>query len=190
MNTPIQTLNQSIALMQSVINDESLIARIEDVANLCDDCNYNHGKIMIAGNGGSAALADHMATELLGRFYTDESIAVVALTNPSVITSIGNDYGFDSVFSKQIEGLGREGDVFIAFSTSGNSLNLIEAVQLCKKKSITTVCTTGSGDGLLQTICDINIVLPSKETPRVQECQGVIVHIICEMIKKEGRKNV
>lgn len=144
-------------------------------------------KLLIAGNGGSAADAQHFAGELVSRFYFDRpAIAAIALTtDTSVLTAIGNDYGFEKVFSRQIEALGKKGDVFIAISTSGNSLNVLKALEQARLQGLTTIGLTGRSGGLMKPLCDICICVPSESTPRIQECHLVLEHALCACIEEE-----
>ncbi|WP_027432233.1 D-sedoheptulose 7-phosphate isomerase [Lachnospira multipara] len=146
----------------------------------------NGGKVMIAGNGGSAADAQHFAGEFVGRFLKErEGLPAIALTtDSSVLTCIGNDYGYDSVFARQINALGKKGDVFIGISTSGNSENIIKAFEECKKKGIVTVALLGKDGGKLKDMADLVMLVPLMETPRVQEIHTMTVHMMCEMAEE------
>jgi len=143
------------------------------------------GKVMIAGNGGSAADAQHFAAELVGRFMKErKGYAAIALTtDSSIITSLGNDYGYDIIFKRQIEGIGVAGDVFIGISTSGNSTNVIEAVNKAHEMNITTIGLLGKTGGKLKEICDYNITFPYKETARIQEHHLMTYHLISEFVE-------
>ncbi|MDP2103549.1 MAG: D-sedoheptulose 7-phosphate isomerase, partial [Candidatus Gracilibacteria bacterium] len=151
----------------------------------------NGGKVLIAGNGGSAADAQHWAAELIGRYKTERiALPGIALTtDTSILTAIGNDYGFDEVFARQVQGLGQKGDIFIGISTSGNSGNIIRAVDMAKSKGVITVGLLGRSGGLLKDIMDYPLIVPSDNTPRIQECHQTIYHTICEYID-ESFKNV
>ncbi len=144
------------------------------------------GKVLFFGNGGSAADAQHLAAEFTGRYLKDRSAlpALALNVNSSSVTAIGNDYGFDSVFARQIEGLGKEGDVAVGISTSGNSRNIVQALEIAKSKSIYAVALTGASGGILRKIADCTIRIPSEETPRIQECHILIGHIICEIVEE------
>ena len=141
---------------------------------------------MILGNGGSAADAQHMACELVGRFTMErKGLPAIALTaNPSILTSISNDFGFENVFSRQVEALANEGDIIIAISTSGNSKNVFKAVKLANKKKVKTIGMTGESGGELAKLVDVNINVPSNNTPRIQEAHLTIIHIICELVEQ------
>ena len=160
---------------------------IEQAINLIFVSLRNNNKVLLMGNGGSAADAQHIAGELIGRFKLERnSIPAIALTtDTSILTSIGNDYGFDRVFERQIESLGCEGDIVIAISTSGNSKNVIEALKKSKKNRMKSIGLLGSGGGQIKQLVDLPIVVPSSNTPRIQETHITIGHIICEEIEKE-----
>lgn len=157
------------------------------VGQIMADSLKSGGQIMIAGNGGSAADAQHFAGEMVGRFLMERhALPVISLcVDPSVVTCIGNDYGYEDVFSRQVEGFGRPGDVFMGISTSGNSENLIRAVGACKKMGIQTVGLLGKYGGRLADLCDHLILAPSDSTPRIQEIHTFCVHLLCEYLEKE-----
>ena len=142
------------------------------------------GKILLCGNGGSAADAQHIAAELTGRYKTERgALAGIALTtDTSALTAIGNDYGYEFVFSRQLEALGREGDLLIAISTSGNSGNVVKALELARKIDIKTIGLSGRTGGAMNELCELNLVVPSNDTPRIQEMHIMIGHIICQAI--------
>ena len=142
------------------------------------------GKILLCGNGGSAADAQHIAAELTGRYKTERgALAGIALTtDTSALTAIGNDYGYEFVFSRQLEALGREGDLLIAISTSGNSGNVAKALELARKIGIKTIGLSGRTGGAMNELCELNLVVPSNDTPRIQEMHIMIGHIICQAI--------
>lgn len=144
-------------------------------------------KILIAGNGGSAADAQHFAAELVGRFLLErKGIPAIALTtDSSILTCLGNDYGFDFVFGRQVEALGNEGDVFIGISTSGNSANIKEAVIEAKQKGLKTIGLLGRDGGELANMCDLSIIVPYKVTARIQETHIMTIHLMCQLIEKE-----
>ena len=152
----------------------------------CIKCLNNGGKILIFGNGGSAADAQHIAAELVGRYRTErKGLKAIALTtDTSVITSIANDYGFEYLFSRQIEALANKGDVVIGISTSGNSKNVINALKLASKLECKTIGLTGNDGGEMNNICSINLNVSSIDTARIQECHILIGHIICGIVEK------
>ena len=180
-------IKKSYETKQSIYNDEVLLDKIADVARHCVTLYRKKKKTILAGNGGSAADAQHIAAELVGRYGFDRpSIPSLALTtDTSNLTAIGNDYGYDYIFSRQLEGMGQEGDLFIGISTSGNSQNLINAFQSAKKKNIFTVALVGKDGGEMAKIADIALVVPSHSTPRIQESHILIGHILCDIIEKE-----
>lgn len=143
-------------------------------------------KLVICGNGGSAADAQHIAAEYIGRFKQERvSLPAIALTtDSSILTCIGNDYGYDYVFSRQIEGLGNAGDVFIGITTSGNSTNVLEAFHAAKKKNMFTVLLAGKDGGKAKGLADLEIIVPDQETARIQECHIMALHMMCELSEK------
>jgi D-sedoheptulose 7-phosphate isomerase len=149
------------------------------------------GKVLFFGNGGSAADAQHLAAEFTGRYLRERSsLPALALSvNSSSLTAIGNDYGFDLVFARQLEALGKGGDVAVGISTSGNSPNVVRAVEIARSKSIYTVAFTGASGGILRNIADCTIRVPSEETPRIQECHILTGHIICEIVEERLFEN-
>jgi len=180
----VASIQQSIRLKQKLLSDEELLSNISLVANQCLKTYQNGGKILLAGNGGSAADAQHIAAEFVCRLnFERPGLAAMALaTNYSVITAAGNDYSFDHVFSREIEANGNEGDLFIGISTSGNSKNIINAVNAAKKKGIYCVGLSGE-NGALKDLADNCLAIPSSFTPRIQECHILVGHILCEIIE-------
>ncbi|MBF8984853.1 D-sedoheptulose 7-phosphate isomerase [Lutibacter sp. B2] len=178
---------ESYKIKKILWKDDVLINTIKIVAEKAIKVYKNKNKILIAGNGGSAADAQHIAGELVSRFKFDRpGLPAIALTtDTSIITSIGNDYGYDYLFERQIQANGMNGDMFIGITTSGNSINIIKAFEECKKKGIITVGITGKSGGKIEGLCDYCIKAPSNETPRIQECHIMIGHIICAIIEKE-----
>ena len=164
----------------------ALIPDLEQVAHLLTNAYLRGNKAIFMVNGGSAADAQHLAAEFLGRFYHDrEPLPALALNvNTSVLTAIGNDYTYAEVFSRQIKALGVPGDVAIGISTSGNSQNVISALQVAKSKGLQTIALTGETGGKMRDAADICIAVPSNDTPRVQECHILIGHIWCEIVEK------
>ncbi|QUX98235.1 phosphoheptose isomerase [Marinomonas sp. CT5] len=159
---------------------------VEEACQVCLKAYQNGGKLLIAGNGGSAADAQHIAGELISRFYFDRpALPGIALTtDTSIITAIGNDYGYENLFSRQIEGNGKAGDVFLGISTSGNSPNILKGIEAAKDMGITTIGLTGQTGGKMADQCDLCIKIPSTSTPRVQESHIIIGHIICAYIEQ------
>ena len=148
------------------------------------------GKLLICGNGGSAADAQHMAGEFVNRFKIErKSFPCLALTtDTSIMTAIGNDYGFDDIFSKQVEANGLEKDILLGISTSGNSKNIVKAVETAKRMGLYTICFLGNDGGKLAKICDLPLIVPSYDTPRIQEGHELVMHILCELVEEELSK--
>ena len=179
-------IKKSYETKQAIYKDENLLEKIEEVANLCVELYRGDKKTILAGNGGSAADAQHIAAELVGRYGFDRpSIPSLALTtDTSNLTAIGNDYGYDYVFSRQLEGMGQDGDIFIGISTSGNSVNIINAFESAKKKGIKTIALVGRDGGKMAEVADFTLIVPSDATPRIQESHLLIEHMICDAIEK------
>jgi D-sedoheptulose 7-phosphate isomerase len=185
--------------MKDVINNEinehirvanllhGLTEAIIKSAQLCIDSLKNDGKILLFGNGGSAADAQHIAAELVGRYKVERNglRAIALTTDTSAITSIGNDFGYNHIFDRQVEALVNKGDVAIGISTSGKSDNVISALKLASKLNCVTIGFSGQDGGEMNEICNINLVVPSEDTPRIQEIHIVIGHIICHLIDQE-----
>ncbi len=180
-------IKKSYKTKQSIYSNDDLLNKIETVAKLCVELYRGDQKTILAGNGGSAADAQHIAAELVGRYGFDRpSIPSLALTtDTSNLTAIGNDYGYDYVFSRQLEGMGQKGDIFIGISTSGNSVNIVNAFESAKKKGIKTVALVGRNGGKMGELADIALIVPSNSTPRIQESHILIGHILCDIIEKE-----
>ncbi len=179
-------VKKSIDVKQQLLENNDLMELIKEVALKTTEVYKNGNKTLIAGNGGSAADAQHIAGEFVSRFYFDRpGIPSLALTtDTSIITAIGNDYGYEKLFARQVQANGVKGDIFIGISTSGNSANIIEALKECKEKGIITVGLTGEKGGKMAEICDYCIKVPSNETPRVQEAHILIGHIICAVVEE------
>ena len=176
----------SIRIKQALLADEALMVKISDIASLIVSAYRAGHKTMWAGNGGSAADAQHMAGELVNKFTFDRpALAALSLsTDTSIITAVGNDYGFDQLFARQVEAQGCTGDVFIGISTSGRSKNLVEALSACRAKGITSVAIVGANPCPMDDY-DYVLHVPSTETPRIQECQTLIGHILCYIVEQE-----
>ncbi|MDA7857719.1 D-sedoheptulose 7-phosphate isomerase [Gammaproteobacteria bacterium] len=171
---------------QNMLTDTDLLNDILDAANVCINALKTGNKILLAGNGGSAADAQHIAGELVSRFnYDRPGLAAIALTtDTSILTAIGNDYGYERLFARQIESLGVEGDVFIAYSTSGDSPNIVSALTVAQALKINTIGLTGKKKGQMCDLCDINLEMPSISTPKIQEAHITVGHIICNLIER------
>lgn len=178
-------IQESIKVKEAIIADHEFVEKIENAANLCIESLKNNGKIHFCGNGGSAADAQHLAAELSGRFYYDrEPLNAEALhVNTSYLTAVANDYSFDMIYSRMIDASARRGDVLIAISTSGNSKNIINAIESAKQKKMIVIGMTGETGGMMATMCDVLLNVPSGCTPRIQESHIMIGHIICEIIE-------
>ena len=178
-------LAESVRVKQLLLQDEAAIAKISDIASRIVEAYKSGHKTLWAGNGGSAADAQHMAGELVNKFGFDRpALAALSLsTDTSIITAVGNDYGFERLFARQIEAQGCPGDVFIGISTSGKSPNLVAALAACREKGITSVAIVGANPCPMDDY-DIVIHVPSTETPRIQECQTLIGHIVCKLVEE------
>lgn len=183
---------ESIATKKAILEDENLIKTIETIADVIVNAYKNNKKVLLAGNGGSAADAQHIAAELVSRFYFNRpGLAAVALTtDTSILTAIGNDFGYDITFSRQVEANGQDGDVFIGISTSGNSKNVLAAIEEAKKKNITTIGFVGQKDCLMDKQCDYVVKIPSSDTPKIQESHIMIGHIICAIVEEQMFKHL
>ncbi len=179
-------IQRSIDAKNTILNDEAFIAHLEEAAKLCAKALQNGKKILFAGNGGSASDAQHLAAELVGRYKHDRpSLAAIALTtDTSALTAIGNDYGYDEVFARQLSGLGQEGDIFVAISTSGNSKNVLKACEVAKTKNCPIIGMSGPG-GQLKEESAICFAVPAKETATIQEAHIMIGHILCDLIEQQ-----
>ena len=183
------TFQASIDTKQALIDDTTRLAVLLEVAKVASSTIKANKKIMLCGNGGSAADSQHIAAEFIGRFEKErKSMAAIALTtDTSALTAIGNDYGYEEVFSRQVEGLGQSGDLLIGISTSGNSKNVVKALKVAKKKGIRTVALVGDKpNGVIQTIADYVLVAPSANTARIQECHILMMHTICQLVESES----
>ena len=188
MKQTIRSIIQaSIDAKKNMLEDEEMITTIHRSVDLITAAFKAGGKILFCGNGGSAADAQHLAAEFSGRFYKDRhALPAEALhVNTSYMTAVANDYSFDVVYSRMISGIGRKGDVLIALSTSGNSINILNAVKAAKEQGMTTIGFTGHSGGKMKTECDLLLNVPSSDTPRIQETHILVGHIICELVEQE-----
>ncbi len=178
-------LSKLATLVADIQADKVLLNQVVECVETIVNTLRNGGKVLIAGNGGSAADAQHIAGELVNRFHYDRpGLAAIALTtDTSILTAIGNDCGYERLFSRQVQALGREGDVFIGISTSGNSANIIAAFEEAEKLKLKTIGLTGMAGGKMTDICDITLRMPSTETPKIQEGHIAIAHIICGLVE-------
>lgn len=180
-----KAIKESIAVKESILKEH--ILNIESAARAVSASLKNGGKILIFGNGGSAADSQHFAAELVGRFKKErKALAAIALSvDTSALTAIANDYGYEASFSRQVEALGKIGDIAFGISTSGNSKNVIAAFKKAHELGLKTIGLLGSGGGEIAKACDISIAIGSKDTPRVQESHITIIHILCELIEDD-----
>ena len=180
-------IRASIDTKQKLLNDPVLISRMEEVTKVITRAFANGNKVLFCGNGGSAADAQHLAAEFSGRFYSDrDPLPSEALhCNSSYITAVANDYGYDVVYSRMIKGIGKPGDVLVGLSTSGNSVNIIKAMEQAKNMGMVTVVLSGESGGKLRDMCDYLLNVPSNDTPRIQECHIMAGHIICQLVEEE-----
>ncbi|EAJ8035798.1 D-sedoheptulose 7-phosphate isomerase [Campylobacter jejuni] len=178
---------ESILVKEQILKDENLITLIKNTSLEVIKAYKNGNKTLLAGNGGSAADAQHIAGEFVSRFYFDRpGIASIALsTDTSILTAISNDYGYENLFARQVQAQGVKGDVFIGISTSGNSKNILKALELCKQKEIISIGLSGASGGAMNELCDYCIKVPSTCTPRIQEAHILIGHIICAIVEEE-----
>ena len=179
-------IQENIALVRALLEDKHYLATVWEVSEAMSGALVAGHKVLFFGNGGSAADAQHLAAELAGRYLAERrSLPGIALTtNTSTLTAIGNDYSFEDVFARQIEGLGAAGDVAFGISTSGNSKNVVRAMEVATRKRMTTVGLSGRG-GKLAAICDQCICIPKDQTPRIQEAQILTGHILCEIVERQ-----
>lgn len=176
----------SIAVKKAILNDGELLLRIQRVGQVLASAFEQDQKVLFCGNGGSAADAQHLAAELSGRFYKDRKplFAEALHVNSSYMTAVSNDYGFELVYARMIEAAGRTGDVLIAISTSGNSPNILRAIEKGRQQGMVIIGLTGENGGAMQNICDFLINIPSNDTPRIQESHIMIGHIWCEQVER------
>ncbi len=181
-----QAIQESIEVKQNILNDCDLVNQIQKAIDAITDAYKKDKKVLFCGNGGSAADAQHLAAELSGRFYYDrEPLYAEALhVNTSYLTAVANDYSYNDVFSRILKASGKQGDVLVGISTSGNSGNVLKAFEVAREKGMITIGLTGQGGGKMKEISDILIDVPSKDTPRIQESHIMVGHIICEMVEK------
>lgn len=178
-------ITSSIALKQLVLKDDVLLSNLHKVADEMVTCFKNGGKVLFCGNGGSAADAQHLSAELSGRFYTDrDPLYSEALhTNTSYLTAVSNDYSYDVIYSRLIKAQGKKGDVLVGISTSGNSKNIVLALEEANRLGMVTVGMTGESGGKMKDCCNYLLNVPSQDTPRIQEVHILLGHILCEMIE-------
>ena len=180
-------IRTSIGVKESILEDQTLLLKIELVCKEIIQAFKNDKKVLFCGNGGSAADAQHLAAEFSGQFYMDrEPLFAEALhTNTSYLTAVANDYSYEEVYARLVKAKGREGDVLIGLSTSGNSKNVVKALELANKLGMITIGMTGARGGKMEPHCKYLLNMPSQDTPRIQEAHMIIGHIICEIVERE-----
>jgi D-sedoheptulose 7-phosphate isomerase len=181
----LEKLGNSVATLQRVMADDTLLATVADAAVATGKAMLAGHKLMVAGNGGSAADAQHLVAEFVSRLTVDRPAmrAIALTTDTSILTAIGNDYCYDNVFERQIEALGQTGDVFLGISTSGNSKNILKALDLCRKSGITTIGFSGRNGGSMPPLCNYNVIVPSEITANIQESHLALEHIYCHLVE-------
>ena len=189
----LSQLEQTEELIKAMKADRKILNTMTEVSDVCVESLQAGGKVLLAGNGGSAADAQHIAGELVSRFAFDRpGLPAIALTtDTSIMTAIGNDYGYEKLFERQIQALGNSGDIFIAYSTSGNSKNIVAALREAKRKGLVSVGLTGNRRGAMDELCDFVFAVPSPNTPKIQEGHLIIGHTLCGIIEEKifGKKN-
>lgn len=187
MNKLIQdSIQESIAVKQTILGDAAFLQKIELAAQMLSETFQNGGKVLFCGNGGSAADAQHIAAELSGRFYLNRPalFAEALHVNTSFVTAVANDYGYDAVYARMIQAAGKPGDVLVAISTSGNSTNILKAMEMAREKGMKTIGLTGESGGKMAAQCDLLLNVPSNTTPRIQEAHILIGHIVCQWVEE------
>lgn len=181
-----QQMQNTLSTIESVLRDETLTSTILSVAERIAQSLQRGGKLMVVGNGGSAADAQHLAAEFISRLTRDRPAlhAIALTTDSSILTAIGNDYGYENVFSRQIEAIGRSGDVLLAISTSGNSPNILKALERCATHGVYSIGLTGGSGGKMKDLCDSILIAPSAITQNIQEAHLMIEHILCGLVER------
>ncbi len=179
-------IRASIAVKTTILQDEAFLKKIDEAARLMQAAFESGGKVLFCGNGGSAADAQHIAAELSGRFYLDRPplFAEALHVNSSYLTAVANDYGYDMVYARMVQAAGRPGDVLVGISTSGNSPNVLKAIETARSKGMHTIGMTGTNGGQMASFCNILLNVPSTDTPRIQESHILIGHILCQLLEK------
>ncbi len=179
-------LAQTIRTMQAVHDDPAIHETMLTIAKLTGEAMAAGGKLMVAGNGGSAADAQHLVAEFVARLTVDRPAlrAIALTTDTSILTAIGNDWCFERIFARQVEALGQRGDVLLGISTSGNSGNIVCAVEVAKAMGVTTIGFSGNNGGRMRTLCDFNVIIPSKTTMNIQESHLALEHIFCMLVER------
>jgi D-sedoheptulose 7-phosphate isomerase len=187
MNKIKEIIQSSIDVKQQVLENEELLKKIETAVGVIVEAFKNGNRVYFCGNGGSAADAQHLAAEFSGRFYTDrKALPAEALhCNTSYLTAVANDYGYDAVYARIIDGIGEKGDVLVGLSTSGNSANIVKAFEVAKEKGMITIGFTGLTGGQMKSVSTWLINIPSTDTPRIQESHIMVGHIICQLVEEK-----
>ena len=187
MNQIKDIVQASIAVKQDVLKDETLLKTVADCVAVIITAFKNGNKVLFCGNGGSAADAQHLAAEFSGRFYTDrDALPAEALhCNSSYLTAVANDYGYNEIFARMVQAAGRSSDLLIAISTSGNSPNILKAIEAARQQHMQVIGFTGAQGGKMSALCDVLLNMPSDHTPRIQECHILVGHILCELVEKD-----
>jgi D-sedoheptulose 7-phosphate isomerase len=186
MNNIKEIITRSIQTKQLILEDESFLARIQEAVDLVTTSFKNGNKVLFCGNGGSAADAQHLAAEFSGRFYKNrKALPSDALhCNSSYLTAVANDYSYDVIYARLVEGMGVKGDVLIGLSTSGNSSNIVKAFEVAKNMGMITIGFTGMSGGIMKEMSDVLFNVPSSDTPRIQESHILVGHIICQFVEE------
>ena len=179
-------IQETHRVMAAMLADDALLECVEAAAEACIHAMKNGHKVLLAGNGGSAADAQHIAGEFVSRFAFDRpGLPAIALTtDTSILTAIGNDYGYEKLFARQVQAHAQKGDVFIVYSTSGNSGNVIAAMQEAKRRGVVVIAMTGNRGGSMKELCDHYLDVPSADTPKIQEGHAVLGHILCGLVER------
>src|SRR5262245_46027493 len=181
----VAQIGEASRVMSAMLADEKLLTALEGAAQACVSCMKNGGKVLLAGNGGSAADAQHIAGEFVSRFAFDRpGLPAIALTtDTSILTAIGNDYGYEKLFARQVQAHGNKGDIFVAYSTSGKSPNILLALEEARRKGLISIGMTGNRSGPMVSACDYCFEVPSGDTPKIQEGHAVLGHILCGIVE-------
>ena len=188
MDNQIKTyIQNSIEIRKNILADEEMFEKVKEISNKIISALKSENKILFVGNGGSASDCDHLATEFVSKFYKDRHAfnAISLTSNNALITALSNDFSYDKAFSRQIEAIGKKGDILIALSTSGNSKNVVNAIKVANEIGLTTVGLTGQTPCEMDKICNILVKIPSSETPAIQEAQTMLGHLICKIVEDE-----
>lgn len=180
-------IQNSVTTKQQILENDEILNKIEKITNTITNALKNENKILFVGNGGSASDCDHLATEFVSKFYKDRHAfnALSLTSNNALITALSNDFSYEKAFSRQIEAIGKKGDILFALSTSGNSKNVVNSINVANEMGLTTIGFTGEQKTEMDNICSILIKIPSKETPNIQEATMMLGHLICLLVEEE-----